>query len=513
MRNMHRKLFLFLNIIFLLSWVWSCAPGGSSDTESPTVVGVLPDNGSLAVDVTTNPKVTFSEAISSSSVIPTENGSCVGSVQLSSSGSTECVIADLSLSTNGEILTISPTENLSFSTGYTLKLTTELTDLAGNPLASEYLSTFTTADDVAGLADTVGARLRSNLQTTLSSTQIDTILASAEAQLAAGELIESEDPTLVLPSFLTGSMTGIGQANSGDDTLEAISITTATITALIGEFEDKLVSTARLNRGADAQAAFENLLGLLIEAAVAGLAETGLSDDALDDGFGEVVGAVISSLDEANTEATEISAAVQVVTKKAVQKAGSVSGMDPAAAIQSATKNAVKGLGQTNLSAAEVTATLSTTVKTVVDSLDEVEGGTAIDLSTVVAQVATSSIEGLAELQQTFVNDAEFDLSAATNGIASGATEGAGELAAANATLDLGTTIGALSKSTAAALGKLTTDAAVLETLSKGVQGQIESEIDAINTTHPNWASTPKRSRKRQQTDSRKVSLKVVWRA
>ena len=286
-------------------------------------------------------------------------------------------------------------------------------------------------------------------------------------------------------------MTGIGQANPGDNTLEAISITTATITALIGEFEDKLVSAARLNRGADAPAAFENLLGLLIEAAVAGLAETGLSDDVLDDGFGEVVGAVISSLDEANTEAAEVSKAVQVVTKKAVQKAGSVSGMDPAAAIQSATKNAVKGLGQTNLSAAEVTATLSTTVKTVVDSLDEVEGGTAIDLSTVVGQVATSSIEGLAELQQTFVNDAEFDLSAATNGIASGATEGAGELAAANATLDLGTTIGALSKSTAAALGKLTTDAAVLETLSKGVQGQIESEIDAINTTHPELGINP----------------------
>lgn len=256
MKRMHRKLFLFLNIIFLLSWVLSCAPGGSSDMESPTVVGVFPDNGSLAVDVTANPKVTFSEAISSSSVIPTENGSCVGSVQLSSSGSTECVIADLSLSTNGEILTISPTENLSFSTGYTLKLTTELTDLAGNPLASEYLSTFTTADDVAGLADTVGARLRSNLQTTLSSTQIDTILAAAAVELASNGLSESEDPTLVLPSFLTGSMKGIGKTSAGDDTLETISVITATITALIGEFEDKLASAARLNRGADAQAAF-----------------------------------------------------------------------------------------------------------------------------------------------------------------------------------------------------------------------------------------------------------------
>ena len=417
MKSMHRKLFLLLNIIFLLSWVWSCAPGGSSDTESPTVVGVLPDNGSLAVDVTTNPKVTFSEAISSSSVIPTENGSCVGSVQLSSSGSVDCVIADLSLSTNGEILTISPTENLSFSKVYTLTLTTELTDLAGNPLASEYLSNFTTADDTAGLSDTTSARLRSNLQTILTSTQIGTILSSAEAQLASAGLSESEDPNLVLPSFLSGSMTGIGQAALGSDELtkQVISLTTSTITSLIGEFEEKLVSAARLNREDDAKAAFEDLLGFLIEAAVAGLLETGLSDDALDEGFGEVVGAVVSSLDEANTEAAQISAAVQIVTKKAVQKAGTVAGMDPASAIQSATKKAVESLASTNLSAAEVTATLSVTMEVVVATLDEVEGSVNLDLATVVAQVSASSMEGLAELATAFADDASFNLSESVN--------------------------------------------------------------------------------------------------
>ena len=91
---------------------------------------------------------------------------------------------------------------------------------------------------------------------------------------------------------------------------------------------------------------------------------------------------------------------MQVVTKKAVQKAASVAGMNATSAIQSATRNAIKGLGNTNLSSIQVTATLSVTVKTVVDSLDEVEGGSSLDLETVVVQVTESSIAGLADLNR-----------------------------------------------------------------------------------------------------------------
>jgi len=62
--------------------------------------------------------------------------------------------------------------------------------------------------------------------------------------------------------------------------------------------------------------------------------------------------------------------------------------LDATAAIQSATKNAVRGLGNTNMSAAQVTVTLSDTIKTVVDALDEVEGDSSLDLETVVVMVA-----------------------------------------------------------------------------------------------------------------------------
>ena len=85
-------------------------------------------------------------------------------------------------------------------------------------------------------------------------------------------------------------MIGIGQADLGSDnsTTQVISQTVGTLTSLIGEFEEKLVIAARLSRQPDVKAAFENLLEQLIETAVGGLSETGLSPDALDDGFGRL---------------------------------------------------------------------------------------------------------------------------------------------------------------------------------------------------------------------------------
>ena len=103
--------------------------------------------------------------------------------------------------------------------------------------------------------------------------------------------------------------------------------------------------------------------------AVEGLANTGLSNDALDEGFGEIVGAMVGALDEANTDAADMGGSVKAITQKAVQKAASVPGMDPGAAIQATTKNAVKGLGKAKLSAAQVSETLNATVESVIDAL------------------------------------------------------------------------------------------------------------------------------------------------
>ena len=154
-------------------------------------------------------------------------------------------------------------------------------------------------------------------------------------------------------------MTGIGQAQLGSDNLtnQAISSTVSVITGLIGRFENQLVSTSspsqssiqssaltsgtaeqrtitdQLSRNAGAKLIFESLLSQLMETAIVGLSNTGLSNDALDGGLGEVVGAMVSSLDEAKTDASQMGSAVKTLTKKVVQKSASVPGLNASKAI------------------------------------------------------------------------------------------------------------------------------------------------------------------------------------
>ena len=267
------------------------------------------------------------------------------------------------------------------------------------------------------------ARLQATLEGlgSLSASQVTTIVSAGKTQLSNGGLSTSENPSTVLPSFLAGAMSGIGQASLDSDNLtnSVISNTISVVTGLIGRFEDKLTSQA--SRSSDGKAAFENLLGLLMGTAVDGLANTGLSNDALDEGFGEIVGAMVSSLDEAKTDSNEMGSAVQALTKKAVQKAASVTGLDPGAAIQATTKNAVKGLGNTKMSAADVTATLSAAVETVIESLQDLKGVAGLDnFSSVVAEVTVSSMEGLADLKDNLASDKSFDVSQAVKNIAGG---------------------------------------------------------------------------------------------
>ena len=270
------------------------------------------------------------------------------------------------------------------------------------------------------------ARLRATLEglNTLSATQIDKIVSAGKTKLTSDGLSSSENPTTALPSLLSGAMTGIGQAQLGSDNLtnQVINPTVSVITSLIGKFENQLASTSsssqstsqglaltsgtteqrtstdQLSRSDGVKLIFESLLSQLMETAIVGLSNTGLSNDALDEGLGEVVGAMVSSLDEAKTNASQMGSAIQTLTKKAVQKAASVSGLDASKAIQSVTKNVVKGLANTKMSAEDVTATISTAVETVMDSLDEVEGASNLSISSLAKQVTASSLDGLANL-------------------------------------------------------------------------------------------------------------------
>ncbi len=102
-----------------------------SDTTAPTVVAVSPIVAATGLSLTVAPAVSFSEAVSNTagiSLAPSDGGAAVVAT----------------LATNGNIVTLTPNAPLAASTTYRLTVPTTVTDLAGNPLASAFSSTFTT---------------------------------------------------------------------------------------------------------------------------------------------------------------------------------------------------------------------------------------------------------------------------------------------------------------------------------------------------------------------------------
>lgn len=133
---MRIRIALFMGLILLLGAACGGGGGGSasvsSDTTSPTIVSVSPMNGTTGVALTETVKVTFSEAIASSTT---------GSVKLLL-GTTE-VAGTRSLDASGKIVTFTPSAPLTSNT-YTVRVETGIADTAGNHLATESVSTFLT---------------------------------------------------------------------------------------------------------------------------------------------------------------------------------------------------------------------------------------------------------------------------------------------------------------------------------------------------------------------------------
>ena len=116
------------------NWAFTTAP--APDTTPPTVVTT--DPASDATNVATNSAVTatFSETIDPATVT---------TITFTLSGGSG-VVAGL-VNTNGASATFTPTDVLAYSTLYTATLTTGITDVAGNPLATANTWSFTTEAD------------------------------------------------------------------------------------------------------------------------------------------------------------------------------------------------------------------------------------------------------------------------------------------------------------------------------------------------------------------------------
>ena len=116
------------------SYSWSFTTGAVPDVTAPTVTGTSPQNGATGVAFNTVISVTFSESMTNSSLTP-------ASFIVAANGAS--AIPGV-VNVTGTTATFKPTADLAPSTLYTVTITNAARDASGNPLAGNFVLTFTT---------------------------------------------------------------------------------------------------------------------------------------------------------------------------------------------------------------------------------------------------------------------------------------------------------------------------------------------------------------------------------
>ncbi len=125
------------------AFTWSFTTTGG-DTTPPTVSSVSPLSGSTGVALDSAVSVTFSEAMTNSTLNTT-------TVKLAKTSGNVAISGFVTVS--GNTATMTPSADLDANTGYTATVTTGAQDKAGNALTSNFTWTFTTSPPVNGTAN------------------------------------------------------------------------------------------------------------------------------------------------------------------------------------------------------------------------------------------------------------------------------------------------------------------------------------------------------------------------
>ena len=183
MRHILIIVFIFLFSLTIYSCSSSSDDGSSTttdndstttDTTPPTVSSSSPSDGDTSVSITSNVSVTFSETMDTSSVSTnTLDTSCFGTYQVSSDGFSSCVQMSSSptSSNSDKTFTITPKDNLSYSTVYRIRISTSTKDISGNSLGSEWTTSsgFQTGTEPDTTPPTVSSTYPSDNDTSVSN--------------------------------------------------------------------------------------------------------------------------------------------------------------------------------------------------------------------------------------------------------------------------------------------------------------------------------------------------------
>jgi len=159
----------------------------TKDKTAPTVISVKPNYGTVGISPDTKIEATFSEPVRASSVTDS-------TFKLANAADNTPVLADVSLSDDGTIATLTPTAHLSPSTSYKATVTTGLKDLAGNKIASEETWTFTSGGGAPTTSNNPNSEATSALDNgQISKQQSDIVIQSMQDD----QLVERIFPLII----------------------------------------------------------------------------------------------------------------------------------------------------------------------------------------------------------------------------------------------------------------------------------------------------------------------------
>ena len=186
----------------------------TADVIPPTVQTVSPANSATNVAVTTAVNITFSEAMDASTI----NGT---TISLKNTATSAAVAGVVTYNSGTHVATFTPNVSLSNATGYTVTVTTGVKDVAGNAMASQFTSTFTTAAAPDNTPPTV-----------TSTSPANSAINVAISTVVTATFSEAMDATTISGTTFTLKVTSGGAAVAGAVTYDpATHIATFTPTA------------------------------------------------------------------------------------------------------------------------------------------------------------------------------------------------------------------------------------------------------------------------------------------
>ncbi len=169
------------------TWTFTTMP---QDVEPPTVVATDPADGAEDVLATRPLTATFSEAMDPATLTG-------ASFTLTPQGGGSPVAASVTYDAGQFAATLEPDAELAYATVYEARLTTAVTDLAGNPLAQDQVWTFTTrlVEPICAIA-TSTADFAAGTQSGTMVSEVNNGAAAGQVRLQAPMSDNFTDPTL-----------------------------------------------------------------------------------------------------------------------------------------------------------------------------------------------------------------------------------------------------------------------------------------------------------------------------